>query len=99
MVSEEEVRKIIQLSYLNVEEGRIAALTKEFNSILNYIEKLKEVDVTGVETMSHVHGFNNIFREDQIKPGLSTEDALKNAPDRSGDFIRVPLIIDQGSDN
>lgn len=99
MVNEEEVKKIAKLANLHLEEDRVAPLTKEFNSILNFIEQLKAVDTSNSEALSHVHGFTNIFREDKVEELLTTEEALANAPDRSGDFIRVPLVIDQGSDN
>jgi aspartyl-tRNA(Asn)/glutamyl-tRNA(Gln) amidotransferase subunit C len=49
--------------------------------------------------MSHVHGSKNIFREDVVEPSMPTEEGLSNAPDRSGRFFRVPIIIEQNGEN
>ena len=99
MVSDSEVAKIIKLAYLDIEESRLSQITTELNAILESIAILQKVDVTGVEPMSHVHGSTNVYREDQTEESLTTAEALSNAPDRSGAFIRVPIIIEQGSDN
>lgn len=99
MVDENEVRKIIKLAYLEVEDQRLPQITAELNAILDCVAVLNKVDVSNVEPMSHVHGSTNIFREDLVEPGLTTAEALSNAPDKSGAFIRVPIIIDQGEDN
>ena len=99
MVDASEVSKIIRLAYLEVEDERLPKITSELNAILECIETLKKVNVANVEPMSHVHGSVNVYREDEIEEGLTTQEALSNAPDKSGAFIRVPIIIDQGSDN
>jgi aspartyl-tRNA(Asn)/glutamyl-tRNA(Gln) amidotransferase subunit C len=99
MVDSSEVSKIIRLAHLEVEESRLPQITNELNSILECVAKLQAVNVSSVEPMSHVHGSTNVYRNDEIEPGLTTAEALSNAPDKSGAFIRVPIIIDQGTDN
>lgn len=99
MVDSNEVAKIIQLAYLDVEESRLPQITKELNSILDCVKTLQQVDVSTVEAMSHVHGSTNVYRLDNVESSLTTAEALSNAPDKSGAFIRVPIIIDQGTDN
>ena len=94
MLSKEEVLKIFSLAHLHATPEELEKMTKEFNSILNYVKQLEKVDISGVEAMSHVHGSTNVFREDEVKPSFSIEEGLLNAPDKSGNFFRVPLVIE-----
>ena len=70
-------------------------LTKDINSILEYVKQLEKIDVSEVEAMSHVHGVTNVFREDTVHTSMKREDGLSNAPDTDGSSFRVPLIIEQ----
>jgi len=94
-MNEEEVRKLAHLARLEIDPSEIAATAEKLGSILNYVKQLDKVNVEGVEPMSHVQGVSNVFREDQVKPSMTIEQSLLNAPDRSGRFIRVPIIIEQ----
>ncbi len=94
MVTEDEVRKIASLSRLELSPEDLQQYTKELNDILGYVEQLKSVDVSGVQPLSHVHGSTNVFRSDELEPSLDFEEIKKIAPDTSGRFFRVPLIIE-----
>lgn len=94
MISIEEILKIAKLAHLNLSEDEQARMTAELSSILDYIDQLNKVDVSGVEPMSHVHGSNNVMREDLIAEPLPFEELKKIAPDSSGRFIRVPIIVE-----
>ncbi len=96
MISENDIIKLARLSKLTVGKEEVARLTTDLNSILGYVEKLQKVDVSKIEPMSHVHGVTNVFREDEVELSLSIDDTLAAAPDKSGRFIRVPIVIDQG---
>lgn len=96
MITEEDVKKIAKLAHLYVNDAERAGLTNELNAILGYVEQLNKIDVSGVSPLSHVHGVVNVFREDAVEPSLDNAQALSNAPDKSGRFIRVPLVIGQG---
>lgn len=63
-------------------------------SILSYVEKLKEVDVTGVEPMAHAVPLTNVTRPDEVRPSLSNEAALRNAPARANGLFVVPKIVE-----
>ena len=65
--------------------------------ILLFIDKLKEVDVEGVEPTSHPLSLKNVFREDEVKPSMAIEEFLKNAPRARGRFFEVPKIIEPRS--
>ena len=94
MTSKDDVKKIINLARLSPDKEDLNQLGKDFSDILTYVEQLEAVDTKGVEPLAHVHEIVNIFREDQAENLLSSEEALANTSDRSGNFIKVPLIIE-----
>lgn len=96
-ITRAEVLKIAELAKLHFSESELDAFIAQFQDILNYIEKLKELNVEGVEPTSHVSLTEDlekhIFREDVTRPSLPVEEALMNAPDHGGDHFRVPKVI------
>lgn len=93
-ISVKDVEHIAELARLKLDEAEKVAYTAELSDILSYIEKLNELDTTHVEPTSHVIPMTNAFREDTPRPSLPVDDALSNAPDRKGNFYRVPKIIE-----
>jgi aspartyl-tRNA(Asn)/glutamyl-tRNA(Gln) amidotransferase subunit C len=61
------------------------------------MEQLNKLDTSNVEPLSHVINLGNVFRADEVKPGVSTEEALKNAPAKTEKFFKVPKVIDEKS--
>jgi len=94
MVSEDDVRKIAKLAHLAVSDEDLKKYQNQLSAILGYVEQLNAIDVSAVEATTHVHGSSNIFRLDEIKPSTEPKEALRNAPDTSGQFFRVPIIMD-----
>lgn len=88
------VDHVARLARLAVSEAEKEQFSGQLDSILGYVEKLKEIDTTGIEPTSHVLEISNVMREDSLRPSLSKDEALGNAPDRAGDFYRVPKIIE-----
>ena len=62
--------------------------------ILGYIEKLKEVDVTGVEPTAHAFPLVNVTRRDEVRPSMTHEEALRNAPAQANGLFIVPKIVE-----
>ena len=93
-VSREDVEYVAKLARIELTEDEKLTLTSQLNSILDHIEKLNELDTEGVEPTFHVLDVTNVFREDAVRPSLPSEEVLKNAPARDGDFFKVPKIID-----
>lgn len=93
-ISKEQVRYIAMLARLNLDEKETELYQEQLSKILDYVEKLNEIDTTNIEPTSHVINITNVFREDRVKPWLSREEALKNAPDCTDKFFRVPKIIE-----
>lgn len=81
------IKNLSKLSRLKISDD------KDIESIIAYVGKLNSVSTDGVEPLSHVHGSKNIWREDIVIPSSSTE-ILEGAPDKSGTFVRTPLVID-----
>jgi aspartyl-tRNA(Asn)/glutamyl-tRNA(Gln) amidotransferase subunit C len=85
------IAHLARLSLTPEEEQKIGA---QLGSILEYIEKLKEVDVSTVEPTAHAFPLVNVTRPDEIRPSLSNEEALLNAPARANGLFLVPKIVE-----
>ena len=94
MISREEVRHVARLARLSLTDEELERMREQLDAILAYIDKLRELDVEGVEPTSHAVPLVNVMRDDELAPALSQEAALANAPDRAGELFRVPRIIE-----
>ena len=92
-MKDSDVRKLASLARLRLSPEEEKSMAVELTSILGYVEQLGKIDVKGIEPMSHVHGSSNVYRDDTPVPPSDPTEMMQNAPDRSGRFIRVPLII------
>jgi len=90
-----EVEKIAQLAKLKFSEEEKVKLQKDMNQILGYIEQLNELDLTDVEPLENINETENVMREDEVKPWLTTDEALKNAPAKTQKFFKVPKVIEK----
>ncbi|MEM9415401.1 MAG: Asp-tRNA(Asn)/Glu-tRNA(Gln) amidotransferase subunit GatC [Planctomycetota bacterium] len=95
-ISETDVRHAAKLSRLSLNDDQVHQYTDQLANILDYIQKLNELDIDGVEPMPHALDQHNILREDRETPGLDTDDVLANAPDREGPFFKVPKVLGDG---
>lgn len=95
-LTEQEVRHVAKLGRLRLDDDEIRQMTDKLSSVLDYVSKLNELDVTNVEPMAHAMELTNVFREDTEKPGLPIDLVLANAPEASPPFIKVPKVIDDG---
>jgi len=85
------VANLARLSLTAEEKARYA---RQLGDILHYVEKLKQVDVTGIEPMAHASPVYNVWREDVATSGLTTEAALRNAPAQRQNMIVVPKVVE-----
>jgi aspartyl-tRNA(Asn)/glutamyl-tRNA(Gln) amidotransferase subunit C len=92
-ITEADVRHVAHLSRLEFDDTEIPRFTKDLNNILAHVDKLAELDTANVEPTSHSLKMANVFREDEVRPSLTNDQALANAPEREGPFFRVPQII------
>jgi len=96
-IDEAQVRKVAKLSRLELSDAEVEEFTGQLSAILEYVEKMNELDTEGVEPLAHCLAISNVLREDRARESLGTEAALANAPQRDGDFFKVPKILDVGS--
>ena len=88
------VHQVAALSRLEVDPSEEPRLVKELTSILSYVEQLQGIDVSGIEPTSQVGaGEKTPLREDQVLPCDVRDEALASAPDRDGDYFRVPRVV------
>jgi aspartyl-tRNA(Asn)/glutamyl-tRNA(Gln) amidotransferase subunit C len=93
-ISREEVEHVARLARLELTEEEKVRMTAQLDSILGYIDKLNELDTAQVEPTTTVIPMVSVMREDVVRPSLSQEEALANAPDREDAYFRVPRIIE-----
>lgn len=94
----EQVRHVAKLARLQMEEPELQRFTQQLEPILEYVAKLSQLDVTGVEPTAHALPLYNVLRDDVVEPPLSVEQALQNAPEADGPFFAVPKIIGGGEE-
>ncbi len=93
-VDEKIVDYVAQLSRIRLEKEEKLRFASQLDRILAYVEKLNELNTDDVEPLAHPLETTNVFREDEERKSLPTDEALKNAPDGSDGFFGVPAVID-----
>lgn len=93
-ITKEEVEHVALLARLKFSASEKERFTTQMNSILEYMEKLGELDTTHVEPTFHAVARTNVLREDGVKLSIPRDLCLSNAPDGDRGFFRVPKIIE-----
>lgn len=97
-IDEERIAHIAELAKLRPDQEEREQLKKDLSGILEFIEKLEEVDTEGVEPLKHLTQGSTALRKDEVQNEVeSQEEALKNAPQRDSDYIKVPRFVDRGT--
>jgi aspartyl-tRNA(Asn)/glutamyl-tRNA(Gln) amidotransferase subunit C len=89
----DQVLHVAKLARLALPAEKLTKFTGQLESILEYIDKIKEVNTAGVEPMAHALPITNALREDVVQPSLPVEKVLMNAPETDGPFFKVPKVI------
>jgi len=92
-IGRKEVEHVAHLARLTLGEDELEKLTGQLDTILRYVDKLDELDTTGIEPTTHAFSIRNAFREDRIEESLSQEDSLRNCAKSDGESFVVPRII------
>lgn len=95
IVDEKLVDHLAHLSRLSFKPEEKEAIRKDMEKIIGFVEKLNELDTTGVEPLRHMSEAVDIFREDELQGSVSREDALKNAPMHDNEFFKVPKVLNK----
>ena len=87
------IRHVGVLSRIELTDEQVDTFGRQLADIVAYMDKLQELDTEGVEPLAHAMDIHNVFAADQAAPSLPPEEALANAPEREGDFYKVPKVI------
>jgi len=93
-ITGKDVEHVAALARLRFTASEIEPMTRQLNAILDYFEKLQQVDTRGVPEATHAVAVANAFREDHCKPSLPPDAALRNAPQAEQSCFKVPRIIE-----
>ena len=96
-ISEQEVKKIAELSRLSLSSDELKKRTQDMNNIINYMNILNEINTDDVEELYNVNDMNNTLRDDSFEESLDKKDVLKNSPSSNKDYIEVPLTVKKES--
>ncbi|GAB6060534.1 Asp-tRNA(Asn)/Glu-tRNA(Gln) amidotransferase subunit GatC [Desulfonatronum parangueonense] len=92
-ISTDEVAKVAGLARLNLGPEKVEQFAGQFNDILGYMEKLNELDTSGVEPLYSPVTHETVFRDDEVRQDYTREEILGNAPDTDGSYFIVPRIV------
>jgi aspartyl-tRNA(Asn)/glutamyl-tRNA(Gln) amidotransferase subunit C len=87
------VNNIAHLARLHFTDAEKNEITKDLQRMISFVEKLNEIDTTGVKPLQHMSSTVNVLRDDEIKGSVTRSEALRNAPVTDGIFFKVPKVI------
>lgn len=94
VICDETIEYVGILAKLELSQEEKESAKRDMGRMLDYIDKLNELDTDGVEPMSHVFSMNNVFREDVVVNGDDREHILKNAPEQKEGAFKVPKTVE-----
>lgn len=92
-VNENLVENLAKLARLTFNDEEKAAIQKDLEKMIGFVDKLKELDTTGVAPLMHMSDRLNALREDEVQGSVDRTTALSNAPDNDGTYFKVPKVI------
>ena len=93
-IDKDLLEKTAHLARLKFDDASAEEMMQDMTKIITWVEKLNEVDTEGVDPLTTMSHEINVLREDEVKPHLSHERALKNAPKKDSDYFRVPKVME-----
>jgi len=92
-ISRNEVKKVASLARLALTDDELDLMTHQLGSIVGFVSQLETLDTAQVEPLAHPLDTKNVFRDDEVKPSLSTQEALQSAPHHDGEYFLVPAVL------
>ena len=93
-IEKNQVKKVAKLSRISLDESKVESLSKDLNSIINFVEQLNKLDTKDTKPLSSVIDKTLEPRNDKVNDGQMKEEILKNSPDKNEDFLIVPKVIE-----
>ncbi|MBY0513453.1 MAG: Asp-tRNA(Asn)/Glu-tRNA(Gln) amidotransferase subunit GatC [Gemmataceae bacterium] len=90
----DDVRQVARLARLELADADLARMQPRLSAILDYVAHLGQLNTDGVEPLAHPLPVQNVFRDDEPAPPLPVDDALRNAPNRTGNYFGVPAVFE-----
>jgi aspartyl-tRNA(Asn)/glutamyl-tRNA(Gln) amidotransferase subunit C len=94
-----EVQKVARLARLELSDADLALMAKQLSGIIEYVDLLAKLNTDGVEPLAHPLPLQDVFRPDEPGQSLPVDEALRNAPNRIGDFFGVPAVLDPADES
>lgn len=94
-VNDEMVYRIAALARLSVNSNNIEKIKADLNKMINFVEKLKELDTENVEPLKYMCSETNLMRDDVVKTDITKKEAIDNAPDKFSDYFKVPKVLNK----
>ena len=92
-ISTSDIQHLASLSSLALADDEVDGLRQDLENIIGYIEQLGELNTAGVEPTYQVTGLENVWREDEVQPGISAEKLLELAPEKQNNQVKVPQVL------
>ena len=92
-VNDELIDKLADLAKLEFDAKSKIDIKKDLQNMIQFVEKLNELDLKGIEPLEYINDEKNVLRDDVVIPSISKEDALKNAPLKDSDYFKVPKVL------
>ena len=92
-ISTSDIQHLASLSSLALADDEVDGLRQDLENIIGYIEQLGELDTSGVEPTYQVTGLENVWREDEVKQGISRDELLELAPEKQNNQVKVPQVL------
>lgn len=93
-VSKKDVEYVAELARIELTEEEKEGLLVDLNNVLNYMEKLNELNTDDTDIIVNPYYIENKFREDEVEESMNIEDVMSNAPERLEEYIKVPNVIE-----
>jgi len=92
-ISTSDIQHLASLSSLALADDEVDGLRQDLENIIGYIKQLGELDTAGVEPTYQVTGLENVWREDEVQPGISRDELLNLAPEKQNHQVKVPQVL------
>ncbi len=89
-----DVRYVANLARIKLSDEEVETFQGQLEQIVEYVEKIGELDVSGIEPTSHAHPVQNVFRKDAVTESLARADVMANAPEQTDEQFKVPKIVE-----
>jgi len=90
----QEIEHVANLARLELTQEEKEKMTKELAAIIDFADKLSEVNTDGIQPTAHILDIKNVFRKDEVKPSYDVEDIIRNAPESADNCIKVPKVVE-----